>query len=80
MAAIMLPGLVAPAPYTKGFLPFWHLYAVLTVAPGIPALSPILAALFPGSALVVAWKCRKFRRVTFKVYEARREDPDHPRV
>jgi len=59
MAAIVLSGLVAPAPYTQWFLPFWYLYETLTTVSSMPALSPILAALFLESALGCAVVARK---------------------
>lgn len=54
MAAIVLSGTVAPAPYTQGFLPFWYLSAALASTPGAFALAPVPAALFLGAALMVA--------------------------
>lgn len=54
MAAIALSGLIAPAPYTQGLLPFWYLYAALLTAPGAFVLSPILAGLLLGSVLMVS--------------------------
>ena len=54
MAAIVLSGTVAPAPYTQGFLPFWYLYAALAATPGVFVLAPILAAFFLGSAIMAA--------------------------
>ncbi len=54
MAAIVLSGLVAPAPYTQGLLPFWYLHAALITTPGVFALSPVLAGLILGSALAVS--------------------------
>lgn len=54
MAAIMLSGLGAPAPYTQEFLPFWYLYAALVAAPGTSALAPVLAALLLGAVLMVS--------------------------
>jgi len=54
MAAIVLSGLVAPAPHTQGLLPFWYLHAALVTAPGAFALSPVLAGLILGSALAVS--------------------------
>lgn len=54
MAAIVLSGAVAPAPYTQGFLPFWYLYAALAATPGVFALAPVLAAFFLGSAIMAA--------------------------
>ncbi len=54
MAATALSGLIAPAPYTQGLLPFWYLYAALVAAPGAFALSPVLAALLLGSVLMVS--------------------------
>ncbi len=54
MAAIVLSGLVAPAPYTQGLLPFWYRHAALITTPGVFALSPVLAGLILGSALAVS--------------------------
>ncbi|MDD3857856.1 MAG: hypothetical protein PHP43_07385 [Methanoculleus sp.] len=54
MAAIALSGLVAPAPYTQGFLPFWYLYTALLAAPEAFALAPVLAALLLGAVLAVS--------------------------
>ncbi|BBL68210.1 ABC transporter permease [Methanoculleus chikugoensis] len=54
MAAIALSGLVAPAPYTQVFLPFWYLYAALLAAPEAFALAPVLAALLLGSVLAIS--------------------------
>ncbi|HOI12428.1 MAG TPA: hypothetical protein PLG75_01140 [Methanoculleus sp.] len=54
MAAIALSGLVAPAPYAQGLLPFWYLYAALLAAPGAFVLSPLLAALLLGAVLAVS--------------------------
>lgn len=54
MAAIALSGLVAPAPYTQGLLPFWYLYAALLASPGAFVLSPLLAALLLGAVLAVS--------------------------
>lgn len=54
MAAIAFSGLIAPAPYTQGLLPFWYLYAALLTTPGAFALAPVLAALLLGSVLTVS--------------------------
>ncbi|MCE5338322.1 MAG: ABC transporter permease [Methanomicrobiaceae archaeon] len=54
MAAIALSGLIAPAPYTQGLLPFWYLYAALLAAPGAFVLAPVLAILLLGSVLIAS--------------------------
>ncbi len=54
MAAIALSGLVTPAPYAQGLLPFWYLYAALLATPGASVLSPVLTGVILGSALVIS--------------------------
>ncbi len=54
MAAIGLSGLIMPAPYTQGLLPFWYLHAALIAAPGAFALAPALATILLGSALMLS--------------------------
>ncbi len=54
MAAIALSGLITPAPYVQGLLPFWYLHAALTTTPVAFALAPPLAGIFIGAALMIS--------------------------